>query len=102
MEGQKLGNRSRLGERQGPWLTFSLTQSLTESLTHFLSTENAGAGAERCQFMFQTLHATIQDGLSLEFVTATAGRECNIQDAKGRGMCPQEAGVLIPNCCCKL
>ena len=29
MEGQMLGNRSSLGERQGPWLTYSLTQSLT-------------------------------------------------------------------------
>ena len=29
-EGQKLGSRSTLGERQGPWLTHSLTHSLTE------------------------------------------------------------------------
>ena len=29
MEGQMLGNRSSLGERQGPWLTYSLTQALT-------------------------------------------------------------------------
>ena len=29
IEGQMLGNRSSLGERQGPWLTYSLTQSLT-------------------------------------------------------------------------
>ena len=29
MEGQMLGNRSSLGERQRPWLTYSLTQSLT-------------------------------------------------------------------------
>ena len=33
----------------------SLTQSLTESFTHSLSKENAGAGAECCQFSFQTL-----------------------------------------------
>ena len=39
-----------------------------------------------CQFMFQTLHATSQDGLSLEFVAATAGRECNIRDARGGGL----------------
>ena len=82
MEGQKLGNRSRLGERKGPWLT----HSLTESLTHYLSTENAGGGAICCQFMFQTLPATSQDGSSLEFVAATEGRECNIQDARGRGL----------------
>ena len=29
MEGEMLGNRSSLGERQGPWLTYSLTLSLT-------------------------------------------------------------------------
>ena len=87
MEGQKLSNRSRLGERQGPWLSHSLTQSLTESLTHSFSTENAGAGAVHCQFMFQTLHATSQDGSSLAFFAAAAGRECNIQDARGRGLC---------------
>ena len=28
-------------------------------------------------------HSPSQDGLSLEFVAATAGRECNIQDARG-------------------
>ena len=78
MEGQKLGNRSRLGERQGPWLTHSLTESLTESLTHSLSTENAGAGAVCGQFTFQTVHATSQDGSTLEFVAATEGRECTI------------------------
>ena len=33
----------------------SLTQSLTESFTNSLSKENAGAGAECCQFSFQTL-----------------------------------------------
>ena len=86
MEGQKLGSRSRLGERQGPWLTHSLTESLTESLTYALSTENVGAGAVCCQFTFQTLHATSQDGSSLEFVAATEGMECNIQGARGRGL----------------
>ena len=82
MKGQKLGNRNRLGERQGG----SLTHSLTESFTHSLSTETAGAGAVSCQFMFQTLHATSQDGLSLEFVAATTGRECNIQDTRAGGL----------------
>ena len=47
---------------------------------------NAGAGAGPCQFMFQTLPATSQDGLSLDSVAATAGRECNIQDARGSGL----------------
>ena len=37
--------------------------------------------------MFQTLHATSQDGSSLAFFTAAAGRECNTQDARGRGLC---------------
>ena len=72
MKGQKLGNRSRLGERQGHWIT----HSLTESLTHSLSTEKVGAGAVCCQFKFQILHETSQDGSSLEFVVATQGREC--------------------------
>ena len=31
---------------------------------------------------------TSQDGSSLEFVAATEGRECNIQDARGRGLGP--------------
>ena len=79
MEGQKLGNR----RGRGPG---SLTQSFTESLTYSLSTENAGAGAVCCQFTFQTRHATSQDGSSLEMVAATAGRECYIQDARGRGL----------------
>ena len=86
MEGQKLGVRSRLGERQGRWLTHSLTEPLTVSLTHPLSKENAITGAACCHFTFQTLHATSQDDSSLEFVAATEGRECNIQDAMGRGL----------------
>ena len=86
MDGQELGNQSKLGERQGPWLTHSLTQSITESLTQSLSTENKGAGAVCCKFMFQTLHEPSQDGSSLEFVAANTGRECNIQDARGRGL----------------
>ena len=87
IEGKKLGNRSRLGERQGPWLSHSLTQSLTELLTHFRCSENAGARAVTCKFTFQTLPVTSQDGLSPEFVAATAGRELNIQDARGGGLC---------------
>ena len=53
-----------MGEMQGHWSTHSITQSLTESLTQSLSTEKAGAGAVCCQFTFQTLHATSQDGSS--------------------------------------
>ena len=49
--------------------------------------EEAGARAVVCQFSFQTLHSTSQDGLDLEFVSATAVRECNIQDARGGGLC---------------
>ena len=48
MEGQKLGNRSRL------------------------------------PIHVSDIAVTSQDGSSLEFVTATEGRECNIQDARGR------------------
>ena len=76
----------QLGERQGPWLTHSLTETRTESLTYSLSTENVGTGAVCCQFTFQTLHATSQDGSSLKVVAATASRECNIQDARVRGL----------------
>ena len=31
--------------------------------------------------------ATSQDGLSLEFIAAIAGRQCYFQDASGRGLC---------------
>ena len=47
-----------------------------------------------CQFTFQTLHATSQDGLSLEFIAATADKECNIQDARGGGLCQGELNNL--------
>ena len=36
--------------------------------------------------MFQTLYANSQGGASLEFFAATKGRECNIQDARGKGL----------------
>ena len=42
--------------------------TLAHSLTHSLS------------------HSPSQDGLSLEFVAATAGRECNIQNSRGGGL----------------
>ena len=82
-EGAEAGKQEQTGGQAGT-LGHS---SLTESLTHSLSTENAGARAVCCQFTFQTLHSTSQDGSSLEFVEATAGRECYIQDARGRGLC---------------
>ena len=56
MEGQKLGNRSILGEAR------TLAQSLTESLTHSFSTENVGKKAVGCQFMFQTLLQIVRMG----------------------------------------
>ena len=31
--------------------------------------------------------ASSQDGSSLEFIAAIAGRQCYIQDASGRGLC---------------
>ena len=46
----------------------------------------AEARAVGCQFMFQTLHSTSQDGLFLEFVPATVGKEWNIQDVRGGGL----------------
>ena len=83
MEGQKLGNRSILGERQGPWLTHSLTQILVESLTHSFSTENVDS---RLPIHVSDTAANSLDGSSLEFVAAAAARECDIQDARGRGL----------------
>ena len=35
---------------------------------------------------------TSQDGSSLEFVAATTGKECYIQDARGRGLCFSQWG----------
>ena len=35
--------------------------------------------------------ATSQDGSSPEFIAAIAGKQCYIQDASGRGLCPLEA-----------
>ena len=58
MEGQKLGNRSILGERHRPWL-------------------------RRLIIHVSVTAANSQDGSSLEFVAAAAARECNIQDAWG-------------------
>ena len=84
--GAEAGQQEQTGGDAGTLATYSLTQSLTESLTHSCCTENAGARAVGCQFTFQTLHATSQDGLSLEFVAASMGRECYIQDARCRGL----------------
>ena len=36
--------------------------------------------------------ATSQDGSSLEFIAAIAGRRCYIQDASGRGLWAENAG----------
>ena len=36
---------------------------------------------------FSDAAATSQDGTSLEFIAAIAGRQCYIQDASGRGLC---------------
>ena len=41
--------------------------------------------------------ATSQDGSSLEFIAAIAGRHCYDQDASGRGLCkiyPMEVRIL--------
>ena len=56
-------------------------------IMYHVNAGNAGAGAGRCQFMFQTLHATSQDGSSLESVVAIACMEYNILDARGRWLC---------------
>ena len=58
------------------------------------------------QFTFQTLHATSQDGSSLDFVAATAGKECNIQDARSRGLWQCDVWCVmcdVPGLfCCKI
>ena len=86
MEGQKLGNRSRLGK------TGTLAQSLSHSVTHQVT--HSLFFYRECRSRSSTLPihisetaVTSQDGSSLEFVAATAGRECNIQDARGGGLC---------------
>ena len=37
--------------------------------------------------------STSQDGQSLEFIAAIVGRQCYIQDASGRGLCPLLLGL---------
>ena len=81
--GAEAGQQEQTGGEAGT-LAHSLRDSLNTQSS--LSTDNAGAGAVCCQFMFQTLYAPKQDGSSLEFGAATKGRECNIQDARGRGL----------------
>ena len=39
--------------------------------------------------------ATSQDGSSLEFFAAIAGRQCYIQDASGRGLCSRRPRFLV-------
>ena len=39
---------------------------------------------------FSDTTATSQDGSSLEFIAAIAGRQCYIQDASGRGLCESD------------
>ena len=86
MEGQKLGKRSILGERYGPWLSHSLTQSLTESLTHSYFYRKYRNKSSRLAIHVLDTAANSQDGSSLEFVAATTARECKIQDARGTGL----------------
>ena len=48
--------------------------------------ENAGGGAVCYYITFSDTAATSQDGQSLDFITAIAGRQCYIKDASGRGL----------------
>ena len=56
MEGQMLGNRSSLGERQGPWLTYSLFQSLTANSNTAATSQDGSIfwmhWSEGCEFIF--------------------------------------------------
>ena len=83
MEGQKLGNRSRLGERQ--YLAHSVTHSVTHRVTHSIFFYRECRSSKLLILVSETA-VTSQDGSSLEFVAATAARECNIQNARGGGL----------------
>ena len=48
--------------------------------------ENAGGGAVCHYITFSDTGATSQDGSSLDFITAIAGRQFYIKDACGRGL----------------
>ena len=43
---------------------------------------SSASSSAQCNF-----HSQSQHGLSLEFVAATVGSDCNIQDAMGGGLC---------------
>ena len=57
----------------------SLSHSLTLSLQRM---------KEQKQYNVIHVSDTSRDGSSLEFIAATSGRECYIQDARGRGLWP--------------
>ena len=85
MEGQKLGNRSRLGKTGT--LAQSLTHSVTYRVTHsFFFYRECRSRSSTLPIQVSDTAVTSQYGSSLEFVAATAGRESNIQDARGRGL----------------
>ena len=43
---------------------------------------------------FSDTVSTSQDGPSLEFMAAITGRQCYIQDASDRGLCPGYTGSV--------
>ena len=47
---------------------------------------DCGRSRDPGAFSHSLSHSPSQDGLSLEFVTATVGRKCNIQDVRGGGL----------------
>ena len=60
MEWQMLDNRSSLAERQGPWLTYSLSLSLPVHVSDTAATSQDGSifrmqGAEGCVILSTTL-----------------------------------------------
>ena len=90
MEGQKLGSRSRLGESRDPG---SLTHSISHSLSHSL-TLSLQRMHEQEQYADNSRFRHCQDGSSLEFYAATAGREFYIQDARGSGLWTLKMNML--------
>ena len=72
-------------------LSHSLTLSLQRIKEQKLQIEGRQVGGllfpktlRRCPQIH--VSDTSRDGLSLEFIAATSGRECYIQDARGRGL----------------
>ena len=80
--------------------TRTLAQSLTHSVTYWVTHppfffRKCWNKSNRLPIHVSGTAANSQDGSSLEFVAATADRECNIQDAMDGGLCPSWDRVVL-------